>query len=90
MGRGAAVAELARVGERGGRLGLATWPPGGTVAGLFKIMQPYMRGVEAWSKQAVSTLRLDEKWTSLPEPGPKTKLGGHYRADARPLHIRPR
>ena len=52
---GAAVAELARVCKRGGRLGLATWPADGTVAGLCKILQPYMRGVEAWSKQTVAT-----------------------------------
>ena len=38
----AAVAELARVCKRGGRLGLATWPADDTVAGLFKVMQPYM------------------------------------------------
>lgn len=38
----AAVAELARVCKPGGRLGLATWPADGTVAGLFKVMQPYM------------------------------------------------
>jgi len=52
---GAAVAELAQVCKRGGRLGLATWPADGTVAGLFKIMQPYMRGVAAWRKQTVAT-----------------------------------
>lgn len=38
----AAVAELARVCKPGGRLGLATWPADSTVAGLFKVMQPYM------------------------------------------------
>src|SRR5262249_50435707 len=38
----ATVAELARVCKPGGRLGLATWPPDSTVAGLFKVMQPYM------------------------------------------------
>jgi SAM-dependent methyltransferase len=37
-----AVAELARVCKPGGRLGLATWPADGTVAGLFRVMQPYM------------------------------------------------
>lgn len=38
----AAVArELARVAKPGGRLGLATWPPVGSVADLFKVMAPY-------------------------------------------------
>jgi SAM-dependent methyltransferase len=38
----AAASELARVCKPGGRLGLATWPAESTVAGLFKVMQPYM------------------------------------------------
>jgi SAM-dependent methyltransferase len=38
----AAAAELARVCRKGGRLGLTTWPADGTVAGLFKVMKPYM------------------------------------------------
>ncbi|MFZ5861221.1 MAG: class I SAM-dependent methyltransferase [Nitrospirota bacterium] len=38
----AAAAELARVCKPGGRLGLTTWPAEGTVAGLFKVMKPYM------------------------------------------------
>jgi SAM-dependent methyltransferase len=38
----AAAAELARVCKRGGRLGLTTWPTDGTIAGLFKVMKPYM------------------------------------------------
>ena len=37
-----AAAELARVCKKGGRLGLTTWPADGTIADLFKIMQPYM------------------------------------------------
>jgi SAM-dependent methyltransferase len=38
----AAAAELARVCKKGGRVGLTTWPPDGTVSGLFKVMKPYM------------------------------------------------
>jgi SAM-dependent methyltransferase len=38
----AAAAELARVSRRGGRIGLTTWPADGTIAGLFKVMRPYM------------------------------------------------
>jgi SAM-dependent methyltransferase len=38
----AAAAELGRVCKKGGRLGLTTWPADGTVAGLFKVMKPYM------------------------------------------------
>jgi SAM-dependent methyltransferase len=38
----AAAAELARVCRKGGRIGLVTWPPGGTVEGIFQIMWPYM------------------------------------------------
>ena len=38
----AAAAELARVCKQGGRLGLTTWPADGTIAGLFKVMKPYM------------------------------------------------
>ncbi|HLB80420.1 MAG TPA: class I SAM-dependent methyltransferase [Dongiaceae bacterium] len=37
-----AAAELARVCRKGGRLALTTWPPDGTLAGLFKVMKPYM------------------------------------------------
>ncbi len=37
----AAAAELTRVCRKGGRLGLVTWPPNGTVAGFFKMVQPY-------------------------------------------------
>ncbi len=37
-----AATELARVCRKGGRLGLTTWPADGTIAGLFKIMKPYM------------------------------------------------
>ncbi len=37
-----AAAELARVCKKGGRVGLTTWPADGTVAGLFKVMKPYM------------------------------------------------
>jgi ubiquinone/menaquinone biosynthesis C-methylase UbiE len=38
----AAVAELARVCKPGGRVGLVTWSADGTVAGVFKVMQPYL------------------------------------------------
>lgn len=38
----AAAAELARVCKKGGRIGLTTWPAGGTIDGLFKVMKPYM------------------------------------------------
>lgn len=38
----AAAAELARVCKKGGRLGLTTWLTDGTIAGLFKVMKPYM------------------------------------------------
>ncbi|MEX3816262.1 class I SAM-dependent methyltransferase [Paraburkholderia sp. BR13439] len=38
----AAASELARVCKPGGRLGIASWRSDGTVAGLFKIMQPYV------------------------------------------------
>ncbi len=38
----AAAAELARVCKPGGRLGLTTWHAESAVAGLFKVMQPYM------------------------------------------------
>jgi SAM-dependent methyltransferase len=38
----AAAAEFARVCKKGGRLGLTTWPSDGTIAGLFKVMKPYM------------------------------------------------
>jgi SAM-dependent methyltransferase len=37
-----AARELARVCRKGGRLGLVTWPPGGTLEGMFKMMKPYM------------------------------------------------
>ena len=37
-----AARELARVCRKGGRLGIATWPPGDTVEGLFRVMRPYM------------------------------------------------
>ena len=38
----AAAAELSRVCKPGGRIGLTTWPADGTLAGLFKVMKPYM------------------------------------------------
>ena len=38
----AAAAELSRVCKPGGRIGLTTWPPDGTIAGLFKVMKNYM------------------------------------------------
>ena len=37
-----AAAELARVCKKRGRVGLTTWPADGTLAGLFKVMKPYM------------------------------------------------
>jgi SAM-dependent methyltransferase len=37
-----AARELARVCKRGGRLGLVTWVPEGTVTGIFQTMRPYM------------------------------------------------
>jgi SAM-dependent methyltransferase len=38
----AVAAELARVCKKGGRLGLTTWPPDGTIARMFKVMKPYL------------------------------------------------
>lgn len=37
-----AAAELARICKKGGRVALATWPPDGTIAGLFRVMKPFM------------------------------------------------
>lgn len=37
-----AARELARVCRKGGRLGLCTWLPGGTIEGLFQVLRPYM------------------------------------------------
>ena len=37
-----AARELARVCKDGGRLGLLTWVPEGTVTGIFQTMRPYM------------------------------------------------
>jgi SAM-dependent methyltransferase len=37
-----AAREMARVCKRGGRLGLVTWVPEGTVTGIFQTMRPYM------------------------------------------------
>ena len=37
-----AARELARVCKEGGRLGLITWVPEGTVTGIFQTMRPYM------------------------------------------------
>jgi SAM-dependent methyltransferase len=36
------AAELARLCRKGGRIGLTTWPPTSTVAGMFQVMKPYM------------------------------------------------
>jgi SAM-dependent methyltransferase len=36
------AAELARLCRKGGRIGLTTWPVGGTIARLFQVMRPYM------------------------------------------------
>lgn len=38
----AAANEMSRVCKKGGRLALVTWPPDGTIAGVFKVMRPYM------------------------------------------------
>jgi SAM-dependent methyltransferase len=38
----AAAAEIGRVCRKGGRIGLTTWAPNGTVFDLFKVMRPYM------------------------------------------------
>ena len=38
----AVAAELGRVCRKGGRIGLTTWPPDGTIAGFFKVMKEYM------------------------------------------------
>ncbi|KAB1072744.1 class I SAM-dependent methyltransferase [Methylobacterium planeticum] len=38
----AAAAEMARVCRKGGRLGLVTWTPDGTVFEMFKVMRAYM------------------------------------------------
>lgn len=38
----AAAAELARVCRKGGRLGLTTWTPDGTIVGFFKVMRQHM------------------------------------------------
>ena len=45
----AAAAELARVCKPGGRLGLATWTPDGTIAEMFGVMRPYMAAPPAVS-----------------------------------------
>lgn len=37
-----AAAELARVCRKGGKVALTTWAPGSTIAGMFKVMKPYM------------------------------------------------
>jgi SAM-dependent methyltransferase len=37
-----AAGELARLCKSGGRLGLVTWVPEGTVTGIFQTMRPYM------------------------------------------------
>jgi SAM-dependent methyltransferase len=37
-----AARELTRVCKRGGRIGLATWLPGGTVEPFFNVMRPYL------------------------------------------------
>jgi hypothetical protein len=38
----AAAREMARVCRKGGRLGLTTWAPQGTVYAMFLVMRPYM------------------------------------------------
>lgn len=38
----AVARELARLTKPGGRIGLTTWPPTSTLAGMFQMMKPYM------------------------------------------------
>lgn len=38
----AVAGELARLCRRGGRIGLTTWTPASTLAGMFQMMRPYM------------------------------------------------
>lgn len=38
----AVARELTRLCRRGGRIGLTTWPPTSTLAGMFQMMRPYM------------------------------------------------
>lgn len=38
----AVAAELARLCRPGGRIGLTTWTPDSTLAGMFQVMRPYM------------------------------------------------
>jgi SAM-dependent methyltransferase len=38
----AVARELARLVRPGGRIGLTTWPPKGTIAEMFQMMRPYM------------------------------------------------
>lgn len=38
----AVAVELSRICKPGGRIALTTWPADGTIAGLFKVMKPYM------------------------------------------------
>ena len=38
----AVASELARLCRPGGRIGLTTWPPDGTIAQMFQVMRPYM------------------------------------------------
>jgi SAM-dependent methyltransferase len=38
----AVAKELARLCRPGGRIGLTTWPPAGTIQGMFQMMRPYM------------------------------------------------
>jgi SAM-dependent methyltransferase len=38
----AVASELARLCRKGGRIGLTTWPPTSTLAGMFQMMKPYM------------------------------------------------
>ena len=37
-----AATELTRVCKKGGRIGLVTWQPGGSVEGFFGVMRPYL------------------------------------------------
>ena len=85
-----AARELARVCRKGGRLGLCTWLPGGTIEGLFQVMRPYMPPPSAnpppspfeWGKPS-GPLRLaiveglDVSDSRLGPPAPKD-FGPHF------------
>ena len=53
-----AARELARVCRKGGRLGLCTWLPGGTIEGLFQVMRPYMPPPSTARRRLLSLVQL--------------------------------